>query len=59
MSKQTTTIVGGAAGAIAFVAVVIGLVWFCKFHSKKYSNNNSETGSSDPSALGEFLWSKS
>ncbi|PON80303.1 Tyrosine-protein kinase [Parasponia andersonii] len=51
MSKQTTTIVGGAAGAIALIAVVIGLVWFCKFHCKKSSNNNSETGSSDPSAL--------
>lgn len=56
MSKQTTTIVGGAAGAIAFVAVVIGLVWFCKFHYKKSSNNNSEAGSSDPSAVGEFFW---
>lgn len=56
MSKPSATIVvGGAAGAIAFIAVVIGIVWFCKFHSKKFSNKNSETGSSDPSALGKFF----
>ncbi|KAH7513311.1 hypothetical protein FEM48_Zijuj12G0186600 [Ziziphus jujuba var. spinosa] len=55
MSKPSATIVvGGAAGAIAFIAVVIGIVWFCKFHSKKFSNKNSETGSSDPSALVEW-----
>ncbi|XP_062108584.1 proline-rich receptor-like protein kinase PERK3 isoform X1 [Humulus lupulus] len=55
MSKQTTTtIVGGAAGAIAFIVVVIGLVWFCKFHWQKFTNKNSDTGSSDPSALVEW-----
>ena len=60
MSKQTTTtIIGGAAGAIAFIVVVIGLVWFCKFHWQKFTNKNLDTGSSDPSALGELLfWDK-
>ncbi|KAL5541815.1 hypothetical protein UlMin_009525 [Ulmus minor] len=54
MSKSTAAIVGGAAGVIAFVVMVIGLVWFCKFYSKRSSNRNSETGSSDPSALVEW-----
>ncbi|KAK9289244.1 hypothetical protein L1049_017719 [Liquidambar formosana] len=54
MSKSYAAIVGGAAGAIAFVAIVIGLVWFCKLHCKNFSNRNSDTGSSDPSALVEW-----
>lgn len=56
MSKPSTTIVAGAAGAIAVIAMVIGIVWFCKFQCKKLSNRNSETGSSDPSALGKLFY---
>lgn len=56
MSKPSATIVGGDAGAIALIAMVIVIVWFCKFHCKKFSNKNSETGSSDPSALGKFFY---
>lgn len=53
MSKPSITIVGGAVGAIAVIAIVIGIVWFCKFQCKKSTNKNSETGSSDPYALGK------
>ncbi|XP_021818711.1 proline-rich receptor-like protein kinase PERK1 isoform X4 [Prunus avium] len=51
MSKPSAAIVGGAAGALALVAIVIGVVWFYKTHCKNLSNKNSETGSSDPSAI--------
>lgn len=53
MSKSITAVVGGAAGALAFMAIVLGLVWLCKSQSRNYQNKNSETGSSDPSALGK------
>lgn len=51
MSK-TVTIVGGAMGALAFLAMVIGLIWFCKSLNKNVSNRNSDSGSSDHSARG-------
>ncbi|ESR32892.1 hypothetical protein CICLE_v10005161mg [Citrus x clementina] len=54
MSKSIAAVVGGAAGALAFMAIVLGLVWLCKSQSKNYQNKNSETGSSDPSALGKW-----
>lgn len=54
MSKPIITIIGGAAGAIVFFTAVLGLVWLCKFHCRKLSNKNSETGSSDPYALAEW-----
>ncbi|XP_057956862.1 probable serine/threonine-protein kinase PBL15 [Malania oleifera] len=54
MSWSSATVVGGAAGAFALAAIIIGVVWFCKLHCKKSSNKNSETGSSEPSALGEW-----
>ncbi|GAY36007.1 hypothetical protein CUMW_019770, partial [Citrus unshiu] len=54
MSKSIAAVVGGAAGALAFMAIVLGLVWLCKSQSKNYQNKNSETGSSDPSALVEW-----
>ncbi|EOY06443.1 hypothetical protein QUC31_016275 [Theobroma cacao] len=54
MSK-IATIVGGAAGALAFVAIIVGFFWFYK-SCKNFSNRTSETGSSDPSALME--WNK-
>ncbi|KAK1592863.1 hypothetical protein Q3G72_031619 [Acer saccharum] len=49
---SVATIIGGAAGAIAILTIVMGLVWFCK--CKNISNRNSETGSSDPSTLVEL-----
>lgn len=50
MSRSYAAIVGGAAGGLALVVIVIGLVWFCI--KCQNSKKNSETGSSDPSALG-------
>ena len=41
MSK-IVTIVGGAAGALVFVAVVMGFFWFYK-SCKNFSNSTSET----------------
>ncbi|GAV73147.1 Pkinase_Tyr domain-containing protein [Cephalotus follicularis] len=52
MSKHTGTIVGGAVGALAFIAIVIGFVWLIK--CRHFENKNSETASSDPSALVEW-----
>ena len=52
MSK-TVTIVGGAMGVLAFLAMVIGFIRFCKSQNKNISNRNSDTGSSDPSARGK------
>ncbi|XP_025012709.1 proline-rich receptor-like protein kinase PERK13 isoform X1 [Ricinus communis] len=49
MSKPYAAIVGGAVG-VALVAAFI-ILWFFKSHCKNFSNKNSETGSSDPSAL--------
>ncbi|KAF8387892.1 hypothetical protein HHK36_026554 [Tetracentron sinense] len=54
MSRAYAAIVGGAAGGLALVAIVIGLLWFCMLQCKNFSNKNSETGSSDPSALVEW-----
>ncbi|XP_058076682.1 probable serine/threonine-protein kinase At1g01540 isoform X2 [Magnolia sinica] len=46
------TIVGGAAGGLALVVIIISFIWLCLQRCKNYSNRNSETGSSDPSAPG-------
>ncbi|KAF8392559.1 hypothetical protein HHK36_022904 [Tetracentron sinense] len=54
MSRSYAAVVGGAAGGLALVAIVIGLVWFCMMQCKNFSNKNSETGSSDPSAQVEW-----
>ncbi|KAK4346147.1 hypothetical protein RND71_032486 [Anisodus tanguticus] len=48
MSRTLTAIVGGAAGAVAFVVIVVVILWFCIFHKRSISRT-SETGSSDPS----------
>lgn len=48
MSRTLAAILGGAAGAVASVGMVIILIWFCVCH-KKSASRTSETGSSDPS----------
>ncbi|EEF49322.1 proline-rich receptor-like protein kinase PERK8 isoform X2 [Ricinus communis] len=48
MSKTLAAILGGAAGVVALVGIVIFLIWFCLSHKKSVSRT-SETGSSDPS----------
>ncbi|KAI3929731.1 hypothetical protein MKX01_025899 [Papaver californicum] len=47
MSKTLAAILGGAAGAVALVGIIIFL-WFCLFRNKSISRT-SESGSSDPS----------
>ncbi|XP_058000978.1 probable receptor-like protein kinase At5g38990 isoform X2 [Hevea brasiliensis] len=56
MSKSYAAIVGGAAG-VALVALSL-VLWFCKSHCKKFSNKNSETGSSDPHASALEEWNR-
>lgn len=53
MSRPLAAIVGGAAGAVAFVGIVVVLIWYCLFHSRSASRT-SETGSSEPSYQGNF-----
>ncbi|MCE0480582.1 hypothetical protein HAX54_037582 [Datura stramonium] len=48
MSRTLAAIVGGAAGAVALVGIVVAILWFCIFHKRSISKT-SETGSSDPS----------
>ncbi|CAM8985136.1 hypothetical protein QQ045_006330 [Rhodiola kirilowii] len=48
MSRTLAVIIGGAAGALVFVLIVILLVWFCVSRNRSISRT-SETGSSDPS----------
>jgi serine/threonine protein kinase len=48
MSRTLAAILGGAAGAVALVGIVIVIVWFCLFHNSTVSRT-SDTGSSDPS----------
>ncbi|KAB2014929.1 hypothetical protein ES319_D09G261800v1 [Gossypium barbadense] len=50
---KVATIVGGAAGTLALMAVIMGFFWFFK-SCKSFSNRASETSSSDPSALTEW-----
>ncbi|KAF7819335.1 putative serine/threonine-protein kinase isoform X1 [Senna tora] len=51
MSGTLAAIVGGAAGAVALVGIVIALIWFFLSHRRNVSRT-SETGSSDPSQVG-------
>ncbi|XP_028795852.1 putative serine/threonine-protein kinase isoform X1 [Neltuma alba] len=51
MSGSLAAIVGGAAGAVALVGIVIALICFCLSRRRSVSRT-SETGSSDPSQVG-------
>ncbi|XP_057984048.1 putative serine/threonine-protein kinase [Malania oleifera] len=46
--SSSAAIIGGAAGAVALVGIVIILVWFCLYHRRSVLRT-FETGSSDPS----------
>lgn len=55
MSKSiAAVVVGGGVGGLALLTIVIGFIWFCIQHCKNFANRNSDTGSSEPSALGRF-----
>lgn len=51
MSASLAAILGGAAGAVALVGIIIILVGFCLSRNRSVSRT-SETGSSDPSIQG-------
>ncbi|KAF3621913.1 hypothetical protein CQW23_05614 [Capsicum baccatum] len=48
MSRTLAAILGGAAGAVALVGILILVLWFCIFRIRSTSRT-SETASSDPS----------
>ncbi|KAL2939466.1 hypothetical protein RDABS01_033626 [Bienertia sinuspersici] len=48
MSIHLAVVVGGVAGAVAFVALLVFLIWFCLCY-KRRASRASETGSSEPS----------
>lgn len=48
MSTPLAAIIGGAAGAVAFILILVVIIWFCFFRNASASRT-SETGSSDPS----------
>lgn len=54
MSATLAAILGGAAGAVALVGVLVIIIWFCFFHARTVSRT-SEADSSDPSVQCEFL----
>ncbi|XP_073125640.1 probable serine/threonine-protein kinase At1g01540 isoform X2 [Henckelia pumila] len=54
MAGSFAVIVGAVGGALAVLATVILLLWICMKKHGKFSNKNSETGSSDPSAVVEM-----
>lgn len=53
MPGSIAEIVGAAAGGFALLVIVVGLLWFYIFYWRRTeANRSSETGSSDPSNLG-------
>ncbi|CAN4082226.1 unnamed protein product [Withania somnifera] len=48
MSRTLAAIVGGAAGVVALVGILLIILWFCIFHKRSISTT-SDTASSDPS----------
>lgn len=59
MSVSLAAAIGAAVGALAFIALLVFLLWFCIFRRKNLSRT-SETGSSDPStqgikSIGDFI----
>lgn len=54
MSSPLAVIVGGVGGGLLFLLIIILLLWFFISRRKRLSNKNSETGSSEPSAVVEL-----
>lgn len=54
MAGSFAAIVGAVGGALAVLATVLLLLWIGMKQYGKFSNKNSETGSSDPSAVVEM-----
>ena len=56
MSSTPAAAIGGAVGALALIALLFLVLWFCIFRHK---NASETTGSSDPSSQGNVLNHKS
>ncbi|CAI9118747.1 OLC1v1020351C1 [Oldenlandia corymbosa var. corymbosa] len=54
MPASVAAIVGGVGGFVALLVITILCLWFCVSHYKMFSNKNSETESSAPSAVVEM-----
>ncbi|KAK4405597.1 Receptor-like protein kinase THESEUS 1 [Sesamum angolense] len=54
MGSSFAAICGGVGGGITLLGLVIFSVWYFMFQCRKLSNKDSETGSSDPSAVVEM-----
>ncbi|KAF5950938.1 hypothetical protein HYC85_012931 [Camellia sinensis] len=52
MSNSFAAIVGGVVGALAVLAIAIGIACYCISQCRNLSNRNSDTGSSEPPAIG-------
>ncbi|KAI3469420.1 hypothetical protein Pfo_026083 [Paulownia fortunei] len=53
MASSFAAIIGGIGGAVTLLGLVTLLVCFLMFQFRKFPNKDSETGSSDPSAVVE------
>ncbi|XP_028102529.1 receptor-like protein kinase THESEUS 1 [Camellia sinensis] len=53
MSNSFAAIVGGVVGALAVLAIAIGIACYCISQCRNLSNRNSDTGSSEPPATVE------
>lgn len=53
MSRTLAAILGGAAGAVALVGILVIIIWYRIFRARNVSGT-SETGSSDPSVQGNY-----
>lgn len=53
MSTFIAAVVGAAAGGLALLAIVIGILWFYILPTWNPANRSSETGSSEPSNPGK------
>ncbi|XP_022865840.1 proline-rich receptor-like protein kinase PERK13 isoform X2 [Olea europaea var. sylvestris] len=51
MASSFAAIIGSVGGAFALLGTVILLTWLCVLQCRKFSNKNSDTASSDPSAV--------
>ncbi|KAG9129651.1 hypothetical protein Leryth_017729 [Lithospermum erythrorhizon] len=54
MSSLKVAIVGGVSAGLIFLIITIVSLWYCISRCRRLSNKNSETGSSEPSAVVEL-----
>ncbi|XP_068661297.1 probable leucine-rich repeat receptor-like protein kinase At5g49770 isoform X2 [Aristolochia californica] len=54
MSSSLAAVLGGAAGAVGLVVILVIFLWYCLSRNRSFSRT-SETGSSDPSLQGRNI----